>query len=75
MNSSQSDSPGHLSHRSSPNISTKVVISFMARSKAHSSLASIFLLKVQSGLLKSTEVFLAASWCLGKDESEADESK
>ena len=74
MNSSQSDSPGHLSHRSSPNISTKVVISFMARSKAHSSLASIFLLKVQAGLLDSA----GSSWllllgALGKDESETEE--
>ena len=59
MNISLLDSLGHLSHNSSPTISTKVGISSKARSKGQSSLASFFLLKVQAGLLRSAEVFLA----------------
>ena len=47
MNISLLDSLGHLSHNSSPTISTKVGISFKSGSKGQSIiLASFFLLRV-----------------------------
>ena len=64
MNNSFLASLGHLSHNSSPTISTKVGISSEARYKDHCSMSSIFLLKVQAGLLECAEVFLTtSSWC------------
>ena len=79
MNISLLDSLGHLSHNSSPTISTKVGISSKSRSKGHSILASFFLLKVQAGLLELSLLrssWPASSWCpWDGGVSETEESK